>query len=783
MSQDGNLRRRTTQAAYSRVDTDDRDGDSDSDARKSAFAATPLTTAAPKSSNGDMIVLAVLTLASFLTRFYRIGWSDKVVWDEAHFGKFGSHYIKRDFYFDVHPPLGKMLIGLSGVLARYDGSFDFKSGGAYPPEVNYTAMRMFCALWGALMVPLAYMTAKELRMTRWGCFAAGLMVLLDNAYVVISRFILLDSLLLFCTVLSFYCMTKFHNQQSRYDLFGTSVYNPFAEPCTSPFSADWWLWLFNTGVALGLVSSVKWVGFFAVALVGVYTLENLWDLLGDLRVSKATYIKHWIARAICLIVVPVVIYIISFKLHFMILVKSGPGDAQMSSLFQANLIGNSLKEGPLELAYGSRFTLKNTGYGGGLLHSHVQTYPHGSKQQQVTCYHHKDSNNDWIIRKTWENESADEKREEQELANAQNGTDDQVVASKRDAKSVDFVRNGDVVRLVHAGTGRNLHSHPLAGPITKTMNEVSCYGNATIGDANDYWIVEIVDDLLYGKKVDSIKKLSTRVRFRHKLSGCLLRSHNVNLPPWGFKQAEVVCDKRAGNKKDRDVYNMWNMENHWNDRLPQADPGKLVSKFSQDFVHLNVAMMTSNNALVPDPDKEPDGLTSSPAEWPLMQVGIRMCSWGDSDIKYYMFGNPIVWWLAVGSLAMYALSMFVYLVRFQRKYKNWTPEQWSHFKYIGKTLVVGWVFHYLPFGIMGRVTYLHHYFPALYFTVLLAAYMFDHLTYNYLHRFVRHTAWLALCAVVTGVFFYFSPLTFGLDTPSAEFGKNKKWLSTWKFSD
>lgn len=31
--------------------------------------------------------------------------------------------------------------------------------------------------------------------------------------------------------------------------------------------------------------SVKWVGFFVTAVVGLYTIEDLWDKFGDLRMS------------------------------------------------------------------------------------------------------------------------------------------------------------------------------------------------------------------------------------------------------------------------------------------------------------------------------------------------------------------------------------------------------------------------------------------------------------------------------------------------------------------
>jgi dolichyl-phosphate-mannose-protein mannosyltransferase len=254
---------------------------------------------------------------------------------------------------------------------------------------------------------------------------------------------------------------------------------------------------------------------------------------------------HFAARVVGLILIPIAVYLFSFYLHFAILNHSGPGDAQMSSLFQSQLVGNEFHKNPLEVAFFSRVTIKNNGYAGGLLHSHVQTFPHGSKQQQVTCYHHKDANNDWAIR----------------YPHRDDGQLDGLPDPRADEEPR-FLKHGDIVRLVHEQTKRNLHSHPVAAPITKADNEVSAYGNETFGDLNDHWIVEIVDDVALGKKVSTIRSLTTRFRLRHMQSKCLLRSHDVHLPEWGFKQAEVTCDKR----QREDDNSLWNIEQHWNEK-------------------------------------------------------------------------------------------------------------------------------------------------------------------------------------------------------------------------
>ena len=102
--------------------------------------------------------------------------------------------------------------------------------------------------------------------------------------------------------------------------------------------------------------------------------------------------RHFVARAIGLIAIPLVVYLSFFWIHFTILTHSGTGDSFMSPQFQESLAGNELLMNIVgksttassqchhiliiipELKYYDTVTLrhKDTKV---LLHSHPERYP------------------------------------------------------------------------------------------------------------------------------------------------------------------------------------------------------------------------------------------------------------------------------------------------------------------------------------------------------------------------------------------------------------------------
>lgn len=211
--------------------------------------------------------------------------------------------------------------------------------------------------------------------------------------------------------------------------------------------------------------------------------------------------------------------------------------------------------------------------------------------------------------------------------------------------------------------------------------------------------------------------------------------------------------------------------------VPPGTPDMYRSNFLEDLVDCNVGMYKTNNALIPDAELEPGQLVSRASEWFWMRRGIRMCNWADDRVKFYMLGNPAVWW--TGSVAVTATLVLcvAYILFQQRKALHLLPTHYEAFKYRVKMVTGGWALTYLPFFVMGRVLYVHHYYPALIFATLNVGLLFDHC----LARRPSRTQWIAVLvasAIVFGVFVYFSPMCYGIEGPGKAF-RGRRWLRSW----
>ncbi|KAJ2665618.1 Protein O-mannosyltransferase 2 [Coemansia sp. RSA 1200] len=728
----------SSQYLYNYRSTEDRRGRGRGQRRESAggFFGRP-----------GVLVVAMLTLVAAITKLHGIGRRNNVSWDEAHFGKFGAYYINGTFYHDVHPPLAKMLVGLSEVLAGHNGSFGFKGGETYPPHVNYRFMRMFNAAFGIALTPLAYITCRQLRMPRAAAATAALCVTLDNALCVMSRFILLDAPLLAFTALALTMAAIFHRQRRR------------------AFDGVWWQALFATGLALGLVASTKWVGLFAVALVGAYTAADLGAMFCDTRMPARVYARHWGARVAALIAVPLCVYAACFAMHFAVLSRYDASASFMPAGFQARLRGNPLARQPYDVVSGARIRLHSSQPGAGYLHSHSHKYPTGSQRQQVTGYGFADGNNLWTVRR---------------LAAAANAADVDPAVQHQPIDGA--VADGDVVALHHNATDTLLHTDfRHAAPFTASNNEVSAVPvtSEQAKDAGALWKVEIVD--AERRMADGrVHPLGSRIRLRSVSGGCVLRATGERLDQnWGWGQAEIACDSRAAAADARGAGYTWIVERNINSDLKPVDLGaRMSSSFVSAFITLNRQMWLTNNALVPDHDKH-NVLESAPASWPFLLYPMRMVGWDDRSIKYLEVGNPFLWWASAALCLLFPLQLVYWLACWRRRCLAW-PSGTQFGDYIAGALLLwgGWALHYLPFFLMARVTYLHHYLPALYFGILFAVYQIHHAAMWYLSARGATLALWAVASVAAFGFWWFSPLTYGWDRPIGDL-KGMQWLSSW----
>ena len=253
--------------------------------------------------------MIIIIAASLATHFAFFGHPKETVFDEVHFGKFVSGYFTHEYFFDIHPPLGKLLISAAGWIGGYRPGFSFSEIGQEFGDLTYLWLRFLPTLAGVIFPIVIFFLGRRFSFSNLAAFSAASFIILENSILVQARYILLDQFLL----LFGFSSLLFYLRYRQEGKFGS---------------------LAIAGLFGALAMSIKWTGATFLALIFIAEAVNLLfkKELGNARSILSVIIN--------LIAVPLVVYVSFFAIHLGLLGKSGPCDAFMSPSFQKSLSGS-----------------------------------------------------------------------------------------------------------------------------------------------------------------------------------------------------------------------------------------------------------------------------------------------------------------------------------------------------------------------------------------------------------------------------------------------------------
>lgn len=685
----------------------------------------------------------VISIISILTRCHKLAHPNSIVFDELHYIKFITLYLKKIFFFDPQPPFGKQLLTAAAYITNFKGDLDYSQiGEEYKLDVPIQLLRLFPSICGSLIAPMGYLVSLAMNLSQTSAILVSSLFILENAFVTQSKFLLIEPILILLSITSLYCYLKFHKSLST-------------------------CWLLMSTITATLALCTKYSGFYCYTLLLGLVFTTWWRSIDKLKTTSL--ISKTIGFVACTTLFPLMIYIGIYYAHLSWLTKAGPHDNIMTSAFQASLengLASITRGQPLEIVHGSQVTLRHTHGRSCWLHSHEHLYPikyadgrGSSHQQQVTCYSFKDVNNWWIVKRP--------------------DIDELIVREPQQR-----IKDGDLVQLVHGLTGRSLNSHDVASAMSPYSQEVSCYVDHNISmPAQDLWRIKLQNP---SDTNNYWHTLNSRFQLIHYNSSLALKFSGRQLADWGFHQHEIVADKDLKNDDT-----IWNVEEHRYSKsedqkeremqLGQAEflPLEPISlSFFEKFYELHLKLLTYHQDML----KDHIYASESPLDWIFMNRGTAY--WVDnkptSNAQIFLIGNPDISKLGIISIVVFGSFILFYSIRRQRQiYHDLTDNHWDNLSFQAIVLVSGYLIHVLPYFLYESPLFLQSYLNAMVFKILIIGACFNHIRYLVNNSWITISTSALIIGQVMRTFITLAPLTYGLDITQTELEK-LKWKETWQ---
>lgn len=265
----------------------------------------------------DLFSLLVLALVSFWTRHFLIYFPAEVVFDEVHFGEFTNCYVNGTYFFDIHPPLAKLIIFGVARLGQYNGAVNFSQSGQLE-SVDLVGLRQIPAMFASFCAPVLFLGARCYGMTTLASFTIAWMVVCDNSMIVEGKFLLTDGILHF-----FVCLT----------IMATAVVRT-----QKNHSCGWWLALVFNGIAAGCAVSCKMTALSVLPFVAMVHFVDLVEMYYKTTDFAKRLFRNLAERGVVIGVFALIVFFMTFVVHLILLPYTGPDVAFTPEHFGKSLI-------------------------------------------------------------------------------------------------------------------------------------------------------------------------------------------------------------------------------------------------------------------------------------------------------------------------------------------------------------------------------------------------------------------------------------------------------------